>query len=176
MDSSDAPYVLKETRLNLEPPASAFVVNIKVPSTSASNRYQRQSVQKPADEDETAFRLKNLATASSIYRRQWHDTPRSFLWRVLDDGSVLSIRVVDVSRTKDAPESSLILNFRFPAPIQPGCVALADPQEHDALGVYVLDQVNQLYSFMLRPEFFRKKSSMDAVLTDFAKIYSPSWL
>lgn len=176
MDSSDTQYLFKETRLNLEPPAPASVVTIRVPKTSAQARSSRTSTVDASTEEETAFRHKNLATASSIYRRQWHDSPRSFLWRVLEDGTLLSIRAVDVSRDNKAEDAPLVLNFHFSVPIQPGCIAFADPAEHDALCVFVLDTSCHLYTFTLRPDLFRRRAAVDAGLSDLAKVQAPSGL
>lgn len=176
MDSGEIQYLFKETRLNLEPPAPTSVVSIRVPSKNGNGRSQRRIAHDSSTEDETTFRLKNLASASSIYHRKWHDTPRSFLWRILEDGTVLSIRAVDVCKKDKTPDAPLVLNFNFSVPIQTGCVALSDPEEHDALCVYVLDQSSQLYTFTLRPEFFRKRTAIDAVLSELCKVQSPAGL
>lgn len=173
MDSSDLQYLFKETRLNLEPPSPSSVVTIRVPAGSGSRGRPKPSHDA---EDETTFRLKNLATAASIYRRKWHDSPRNFLWRVLEDGTLLSIRAVDVSKKDKAADASLIINFHFTAPIQPGCVVFSDPEEHDALCVHVLDQACYLYTFTLRPDLFKRRGAVDAGLPDICKVQSPSGL
>ncbi|KAM3467005.1 hypothetical protein MY5147_000331 [Beauveria neobassiana] len=177
MDSGDAQFLFKETRLNLEPPAAASIVTIRVPSLSggASSRSSSKN-NDGAAEDETAFRRKNLASAASIYHRRWHDTPRNFLWRVLEDGHLLSVRAADVCRHSKAADAPLVLNFHFAVPVQPGCVALADPQEHDALCLFVLDTSSHLYTFTLRPDLFRKRTAVDAGLSDLAKVQAPAGL
>ena len=176
MDSGDTQYVFKETRVNLDPPTAASVVTIRVPSNSIHGRTHRKAAGEGNSEDETTFRVKNLATSSSIYHRIWHDTPRSFLWRVLEDGTLLSIRAVDVCKKTQAADFPLSLNFHFSVPIQPGCVAFSDHEEHDSLCVFVLDQAYQLYSFTLRPDFFRKRSAVDAGLADLGKVQAPAGL
>lgn len=176
MDSSETQYLFKETRLNLEPPSTASLVTINVPSSSPHSRSYRKPTRDASSEDESSFRLKTLATASSMYHRQYHDSPRSFLWRILEDGTVLSIRAVDVCKKDTAADPSLVLRLHFSVPIQPGCVAFADPREHDALCVYVLDQAYQLYSFSLRPDLFRKRAAVDAGLSELAKVHSPAGL
>lgn len=175
MDSGDTQYLFKETRLNLEPPAPASIVTIRVPSLSGASS-RNANGKDDAAEDETAFRRKNLAAASSIYHRQWHDTPRNFLWRVLEDGHLLSVRAADVCRHNKAEDASLVLNFHFAEPIQPGCVALADPEQHDALCLFVLDTSSHLYTFTLRPDLFRKRTAVDAGLSDLAKVQAPAGL
>jgi nuclear pore complex protein Nup160 len=176
MDSGDTQYLFKETRVNLDPPTSSSIVTIRVPSNSIHSRNHRKPAQENLAEDETTFRLKNLATSSSIYHRIWHDTPRSFLWRILEDGTLLSIRAVDVCKKTQAAEYPIVLNFHFSVPIQPGCVAFSDPEEHDSLCVFVLDQAYQLYSFTLRPDLFKKRSAVDAGLSDLGKVQAPAGL
>lgn len=172
MDSGEMQYLFKETRLNLEPPPSS-VVTVRLPG---SERSQRKAANGLPAEDETAFQSKNLASASSIYHRKHHDSPRSFLWRVLEDGKVLSVRAVDVCRKNRAADAPLVLNFHFATPIQPDCVAFADSVEHDALCFFVLDQSYHLWTFTLRPDQFRKKSAVDAGLSDVAKRHVPTGL
>ncbi|RSM16546.1 hypothetical protein CEP52_000235 [Fusarium oligoseptatum] len=176
MDSGETQYLFKETRVNLEPPAPSNVVTIRVPSNSIHGRGHRKPARDGSGEDETSFRLKTLATSSSIYHRQWHDTPRSFLWRILEEGTLLSIRAVDVCKKTQAPDAPLVLNFHFAVPIQQGCVAFSDPEEHDSLCVFVLDQAFQLYSFTLRPDLFRKRAAVDAGLSELGKVQAPSGL
>lgn len=175
MDSGDTQYLYKETRLNLEPPALASIVTIRVPSLSGGSSRNSHKTD-GSSEDETTFRRKNLATAASIYHRQWHDTPRNFLWRVLGDGYLLSVRAVDICGHSRAADASLVLNFHFTVPIQPGCVAISDPQEHDALCLFVLDTSSHLYTFTLRPDLFRKRTAVDAGLSDLAKVQAPAGL
>ncbi|KAG6000297.1 hypothetical protein E4U43_001639, partial [Claviceps pusilla] len=177
MDSGEMQYLFKETRLNLEPPAATSVVNIRVPSKTGNSRSQQRRIAYDSSTDEeTAFRIKNLASDSSIYHRKWHDSPRSFLWRVLEDEFVLSIQAADVYKKDKTADTPLVLNFNFGVPIQAGCVAFSDPEEHDALCVFVLDQWSQLFTFTLRPDFFRKRTALDAVLSEVCKVQSPTGL
>ncbi|KXH31410.1 hypothetical protein CSIM01_04029 [Colletotrichum simmondsii] len=176
MDSADTQYLYRETRLNLEPASASSIINIRVPSLTSNGRGATRKLtsgDKNISEDEVNFRLKNLAPASSVYHRKWHDAPRSFLWRLLDDGLVLSLRVVDTCRQEKTVDAPLILNFRFTVPIQSSCVAFADPREHDALSMFVLDEANCLYTFTLRPDFFRKRSAIEAGPGDACKVYQP---
>lgn len=178
MDSADTQYLYRETRLNLEAASTSSIVNIRVPSLTSNGRGAIRRLTngnsgKNVSEDEVAFRLKNLAAASSIYHRKWHDAPRSFLWRLLEDGLVLSLRVVDTCRQEKTADAPLTLNFRFSVPVQPSCIAFADPREHDALSMFVLDESNSLYTFTLRPDFFRKRSAIETGPGDACKAYQP---
>lgn len=174
MNFKNTQYLFKETRLNLEPASTASVVNIKVPSPKGKSYRRQQNGDKTAAEDENTFRLKQLATSSSLYHRKWHTSPRSFLWRLTEDGTVLSVRAIDVAKQEKGPDAPLILNFRFSDAIQPSCIAFADPREHDALVMFVLDDSNCLYSFTLRPDYFRKRSAIEAGPGEACKVYQPS--
>ena len=173
-------YAYKETRLNLDPATQGSTVTINLPTDGASTWPSRKTQKRPHDadipiaEDESAFRKKHLATAASIYHRQYHTTPRSFLWRILDDGNVLAIRAVDVCRQTNVADAILTLRLSFPSPITPGCVAFADPKEHDLLNVFAVTESRQLYTLGLRPDYFRKASSTDDNVRDWCKVSIPS--
>ncbi|CAK7198645.1 hypothetical protein SEUCBS139899_001309 [Sporothrix eucalyptigena] len=114
-------------------------------------------------EEERFYRAKNLASESGIYHRRHHDAPRSFLWRVLEGGHVLSIRAVDVAKHQSdspasTPDAPLTLYLHFTKPVRPGCIALADPSQHDVLSVFVLDESFYLHHLHLRPDVFRKRA------------------
>lgn len=175
MESGECQFLFKETRLNLEPSSSALVTNIRVPAPSSHGRTHRRSALTDGRglDEETTFALKILAPASSIYQRQWSGSPSNFLWRVLEDGLVLSVRAVDVCKQQKDPDAALVLNFNFTVPILPSCVALTDPQGHDALYIYVIDKANHLYYFTLRSDLFRRRASLDSTLTDVCGVYLP---
>ncbi|KAH9891537.1 nucleoporin Nup120/160-domain-containing protein [Xylariomycetidae sp. FL2044] len=174
MPSRETLYSYKETRLNFETPSSAFTVDVKLPSATTQNRSRRQLGRTNlAKSDSTIFRTQNCATASATYHRKYHASPRNFLWRVLEDDTVLSIRAIDLCKQK-ALDTNLVLNFRFPYAIRPTCVALADPPDHDALSIFVLDTANQLYTLFLRPDSFRKRAFAEGGLGDACKVFAPN--
>jgi nuclear pore complex protein Nup160 len=171
-----APFnAYKEIRLNLDPATQGSTIPIRLPQHGASwpSRRQKQSgiSETPAAEDEGAFRQKNLATGASIYHRTHHKTPKSFLWRVLEGGKVLSIRVVDILKQTGAADFNLTLRLHFADPIKPGCVVFSDSKEHDVLSVFVLTEKNHLYTLSLRPEHFRKPSCTEDNVGDWCKSY-----
>ncbi|KAI0526130.1 nucleoporin Nup120/160-domain-containing protein [Xylaria bambusicola] len=173
MATRDPPAFFEETRLNFEPASATYVVDVKLPSTANASRNRRQtngSIR--SNGDDGALRTRHLATASSIYHRKHHPYPKSFLWRVLEDNGILSLRTVDVCRPERAPDANLILNFHFPHAIRPSCIALSDPPDHDALTVFVLDEAGQLYTLLLRPDSFRKRSFVESGLGDACKIFT----
>lgn len=177
MTSRDLPSRYKETRLNLEPASASSVVELRVPPSSSHGRSNSQrtngGARQSAEADEQAWRTKNLATASSIYRRKHHGSPQSFLWRVLENNTVLSVRAADVSKQNKDPDAPLVLHLRFPSAIRDSCIGFSDSEEHEALSVFVVDQANNLYSITLRLDLFKKRSVAEAGLVDACKSYSP---
>ena len=166
----------KETRLNLDPTTQGSTIAIRLPqhgTTTLPSKGQKRSefdVTSVA-EDEGAFRLKNLATDASIYHRTHHKTLKSFLWRILEDGKVLSIQTVDISKQTGAADSNLTLRLYFADPIKPSCIAFSDSKEHDVLSAFVLTEKNHLYTLSLRPDHFRKPSSTEDNVGDWCKSY-----
>ncbi|KAK3396546.1 nucleoporin Nup120/160-domain-containing protein [Sordaria brevicollis] len=183
MSARDFEILYKETRLNLEPSTSSSTVQIRVGSKNQSSFRSTTSASARAinaADDEKTYRIKNLATASSVYYRKHHVSPRGFHWRVLENDTVLSIRAADVCKPNhsnqhnDAPDAPLVLNLRFPSPIRTSCIGFSDPETLDALCVHVIDQSNQLHTITLRPDHFRKRQATEGGLGDLCKSYSPS--
>ncbi|PBP18993.1 DNA repair protein RAD51 [Diplocarpon rosae] len=173
--------VYKETRLDLESPTPGCTVAIRLPAHGASTHSRTalkraQIVELPVAEDENTFRQHHLASAAAIHYRTYFKSPRSFLWRVLEDGKVLSIRSVDISRSSNAAEANLTLRLSLPSAIRPGCIALADGREHDILSVFFLTETKQLYTLTLRPDQFRKLSSSEDNVWDWCKVYNSAGL
>lgn len=173
-------YAYKETRLDLDSAIQGSTIAIRLPSHGASIHASRTAPKRShvaeisVAEDENAFRHKYLATAASIYHRTYHNSPRSFLWRIVEDGKVLSIRAVDISRERDAADSNLTLMLTFPTAIKSGCIAFSDSPEHDMLSVFVLLESKDLYTLNLRPDYFRRHSSTEENVVDWCKSYSSS--
>lgn len=168
-------YVYKETRLNLEPQSASSIVQLRVPATrtnSHSRSNSRITNDASISDEEKSYRVKNLATASSIYRRKHHDSPRSFLWRVLENDTVLSIRAADVCKRQKEPDATLVIHLKFSSPLRTSCIGFADCEGHDAVTVFAIDHANALHSITLRPEAFRKRSATDNFSEAF-KSYSP---
>ncbi|KAK3693872.1 nucleoporin Nup120/160-domain-containing protein [Podospora appendiculata] len=174
MTSRDFEILYKETRLNLEPTSPSSIVQIRVASQSSFGRTNSTRIPNSAAADnEKGYRTRNLATASSIYYRKHHASPRGFHWRVLENDTVLSIRAADVCKQQNTADAPLILNLRFPAAIRTSCIGFSDPEDHDVLCVHVVDHANQLHTITLRPDHFRRRSATDSGLGDACKSYSP---
>jgi nuclear pore complex protein Nup160 len=180
MEASSPYYAYKETRLDLDPVIQGSTVFIRLPSYGTSTSLIKAGQKRPhlADipiaEDENSFKQRHLATAASIYHRKHHRSPRSFLWRILEDGKVLSLRAVDVSRQKDSADANLTLRLSFPHAIRPSCVAFSDSKDHDVLTAFVLTETKHLYTLSLRPDYFRRASSTEDNVGDWCKSYLPA--
>lgn len=166
----------KEIRLDVDPAAEGSTIAIRLPqhgtSTWTSKSQKRSQVtETTVAEDEANFKKKILATAASVYHRSHHKTPKSFLWRVLEDGKLLSIRAVDISKQSGTADFNLTLRFCFTHSIKPGCIAFSDSNVHDVLSVFVLTDENHLFTLSLRPEHFRKPSSTENNIGDWCKSY-----
>ncbi|KAI1304764.1 nucleoporin Nup120/160-domain-containing protein [Xylaria venustula] len=173
MATRDPPALFKETRLSFELSSPTYIVDIQLPSIASTSRNRRQNNGSTrSGGDDGTLHAQNHATASATYHRKHHAYPKSFLWRVLDGNSILSLRTIDVYKPDRAFDANLILNFHFPNTIRPSCIAVSDPPDHDALTVSVLDDVGQLYTLLLRPDSFRKRSFVEAGLGDACKIFT----
>jgi nuclear pore complex protein Nup160 len=171
-------YAYKEARLDLDAAVRGSTVVIRLPGTntftSRAGQKRSQVAEIPIAEDENAFRQRHLATASSIYYRKYQKSLCRFLWRVLEDGKMLSIRNVDISRQNATADANLTLRLVFPSAIKPGCIAFSDSKDHDVLSVFVITESKLLYTLSLRPEFFRKSASTEENTVDWCKTYSCS--
>ncbi len=177
MTSRDMQFLYKETRLDLEPATPSSVVQLRIASKSSVSRLSstiRSAVSgKGIGEEESSWQGKNLRTVSSIYNRKHHGSPRSILWRLLENGTVLSLQASDICKKQNEPDANLVLHIRFPTSIRPSCIGFSDPEDHDALYIFAIDQSNQLHSIALRSDVFRKRAATDGGLGDFCKSYSP---
>ena len=171
-------YLFKELRLSAEPAYPDSIITIRLPPRGQPSRPSQRRVKPselPSAEDEGAFARKYLATSSSIYFRRNQKYPRSFLWRVLDEGKTLSIQSVDLNKSnKSAVDASLILRLVFPNNIRPSGVVLSDSKEHEYFNVFVLTSSNDLYTFTLRPEYFTRASAVEGDISFWYKTFSPS--
>ncbi|KAL1966499.1 hypothetical protein VTN77DRAFT_4421 [Rasamsonia byssochlamydoides] len=173
--------IYKETKVDVRPIAPNAVVDIQIPTQETTQRRARFSISSvttqdiPSIKDEDDFARRYLATQGSLYFRRRKVYPRTFLWRVVDDSKVLEIQSADLVRGSiENHEANLMLRFDFQEAILPSGVALADTEEHEVLNVFVLTASRRLHTLTLRPEFFRRASSIDENVSDWCKACTPS--
>jgi nuclear pore complex protein Nup160 len=173
--------IYKETKVDARPTAPGSIIQISVPSPDVNERQTKISIlpstafHEHATRDEEGFAKRYLATQSSVYFRQRKTYPRSFLWRVVDDNRFLEIRSVDLTKSaNEVHEAHLTLRLEFQDQIIPHGVALADPEDHEVLNVFIITSTRHLHTFTLRPEFFRRAASIDENVADWCKICRPA--
>lgn len=128
-----------------------------------------------AEKDEEAFTRRHLAADGSMYFRQHHAYPRSFLWRVLDNRKMLEIQSTDLDHDfTNRFEANLTLLFQFPAPIRPFCVAFAEPTDRDALTVFAITTSNELYTITLHRDFFANPAASEQDPETWCKRFEPA--
>lgn len=173
--------IYKETKVDVRPAAPKSSFEIFIPSPEDSDRQTKFSIlpstalHEHAIRDEDAFAKRYLATHTSVYFRRRKTYPRSFLWRVVDDDRYLEIRSVDLTKSvNETLEAHLTLRLEFQDRIIPHGVALADPEDHEVLNVFVITRTRHLHTFTLRPEFFRRAASIDENVADWCKVCRPA--
>lgn len=170
--------LFKETRTDLEPIYPGSLIQIQVPSTSTFSvraRQQRRILKTtPTSKDEDSF-SKSLASSGSFHFGRAKRHPRSFLWRVLHERTVLELRSVDLSkRNREVREGWLIIQLCFPTAIKPGGVALADADDQDTISVFALTKGNELYTFTIRKDFFCRESASEEDVGKWCKVSKPA--
>ena len=140
---SRAPVLHQETRLSCAPVSPSQVLHISTTPESKSLNIgagRKRGFDEISGLDEESYARKHLATEASVFFRRKERAPRNFLWRVLEERKVLEIQSIDPVHNKKQGRSESWLTFRLqlPAAIARNAVAFADPDETDALEVFVL--------------------------------------
>jgi hypothetical protein len=171
----------REARLNVEPAFPGSTIAFTLPAGSLSTFGSRTAAkrtvfqERSVDQDEETFSRRHLATDGSLYFRQHHAYPRSFLWRVLDNRKTLEIQSVDFEHdATDKLEANLSLLFQFPSPIRPFCVAFAEPTDRDALTMYAITTANDLYVLTIHREFFCNPAASEQDIETWCKRSEPA--
>lgn len=171
----------REARLNIEPAFPGSTIAFALPASPLSTFGSRPNVKRTVfveqrvDEDEDSFTRRHLATDGSMFFRRHHQYPRSFLWRVLDNRKVLEVQAVDLYHDHSNKfEANLTLLLRFPSPIRPFCVALAEPTDRDALTVYAITTANELYTIHLHRDFFANPAASEQDIELWCKRAEPA--
>lgn len=157
------PILHSEIRI---PPAPASPSSILYINTagSQSQRFalRRAGCKRGFDEisglDEEAYARKHLAADGSVFFRSNARSPRSFLWRILEDRKLVEIQSVDLVRHNrhEGVDGRLTFRLEFKDAILRHGVAFADPQEMDALECYVLTEGRDLYTVTLRRDLLSR--------------------
>ncbi|KAF2092979.1 hypothetical protein NA57DRAFT_48993 [Rhizodiscina lignyota] len=174
-----APYIYTETRLDLDEASPGSTIELILPSSNYSiaraSPTRRIVTTESLVQDEDTFLKEHIATESSIYLRRASRSPRVFLWRLLESRTVLELQAVDLHQDKSVPgDAVLTLLLRFPRPLRPFGVALADPDERDALCVFAVTDRGDLYTLTLKREMFVHAKASEADMGDWCRVVQPS--
>jgi hypothetical protein len=180
--SAVTPTLYQEVQLSTSPASPASVLTINTTSSNSSavalfSAGRKRAYNNFSELDEETYARKHLASEASVFFRRKSRTPRSFLWRVLDDRRLLEVQCVDLiqERGDSQTEGSLTFHIELPAEIVKGGVAFADPEETDALEVFVLTTGNDLFTITLKKDLLARDvppSEFDPVTV--VKKYAPS--
>lgn len=157
------PTLFQEVQLSPTPatPSSVLSINTSGNSSQALTLFgagRKRGHNEISELDEESYARKHLASEASVFFRGKSRFPRSFLWRVLNERRLLEIQCVDlVQERSDAQrEGSLTFHIELPAEIVKGGVAFADPEETDALEVFVLTTGSELFTITLKRDLLTR--------------------
>ncbi|KAJ5118137.1 Nucleoporin [Penicillium bovifimosum] len=172
--------IYKDSRVDLRPYSPTTVANIQIPTLEPVARRPRFSISSTSDDvpiakDEDEFSRRYLATQGDIYFRKRKVYPRTFLWRVINDNKVLEIQCADLTKGgTEVYEYNVTLRLGFQEQILPFGVELSDSEDHELISVFVITASKHLHTLSLRPEFFRRTSSIDENVSDWCKTTLPA--
>ncbi|KXL47867.1 hypothetical protein M433DRAFT_152568 [Acidomyces richmondensis BFW] len=157
------PVLYSEIRIPPTPSSSSSVLYINTSGEQSQRFALRHAGSKRGfDEisglDEEAYARKHLATDGSVFFRSNARSPRSFLWRILEDRKLVEIQSVDLVRHSrhESVDGRLTFRLEFKDAILRHGVVFADPQEMDALECYVLTEGRDLYTVTLRRDLLAR--------------------
>ncbi|KIW67865.1 hypothetical protein PV04_07083 [Phialophora macrospora] len=150
-----------ETAFQVTPATPASVVNLQIPRANGSYDKSKYSSKKPGDgkafsKDEQAYSSHILASQSSIYFRESKTYPRTFYWKVVNNGRVLEVQCADFARSEgDTKEAFLTLRFEFQDQIAPCGVTFADLDNSEEIHAFVCTLKNEVFNLCIPTNAFR---------------------
>lgn len=155
-----------ETAFEVVPATSASTTEVLIPRKNGSiersrNPLKHQSRRKEFPVDQQTFAAQQLASESSIYFRQSKSYPRTFIWSVREDATILQIQCADLARSEnDTKEAYHTLRFEFQDPIIHRGVTFADLEKGDILHVFVCTNKNEIFNLQIPTDTFRDPSNL----------------
>ncbi|OAP54504.1 hypothetical protein AYL99_10952 [Fonsecaea erecta] len=141
-----------ETAFQVTPAAADSVTHLRVPrknglydkTKSASTRAENGRASR---NDQSSYFSQFLASQSSIYFRASKTYPRTFYWKVVNNGKVLQIQCADFARSEaDLNEAYLTIQFEFQDQIIPRGVTFADLENLDEISIFVCTDKNEIFN------------------------------
>ncbi|KAL5116721.1 hypothetical protein ACEQ8H_005333 [Pleosporales sp. CAS-2024a] len=171
----------REARLNIEPAFPGSTIVFTLPASSLTTFGSRTAAKRTVlperypDQDEDAYTRRHLASDGSLFFRQHHAYPRSFLWRLLHNRTAIELQSVDLDHDiSHRFEANLTLMLQFPSPLRPFCVAFAEPTDRDALTVFAITTSNDLYHLTLPRDFFSNPAASDLDIETWCRRSEPT--
>nr|POE54934.1 nucleoporin [Quercus suber] len=163
-----APILYQETRV--APGCSSPSAVLYIPTQEQHSRRGATSTvnngagrKRPFDEistiDEESYARKHLATEGSVFVRSESKSPRTFLWRVLNDRQILEVQCIDlVQESERTNESCLTFRIEVKEGIREHGIVFADSQDTDALEIFVLSTKCELFTITLGRDLLLKQT------------------
>ncbi|EMD01025.1 hypothetical protein BAUCODRAFT_144602 [Baudoinia panamericana UAMH 10762] len=140
---------------------------LHIDTSHARTSSLRAGTKRPFDaidsHNEESYTRAHLATDASIFFRSTLCSPRSILWRMLDERQILEIQAVDLVKRRKRDDQAFAdswLTFRINCPdgiVEQG-VAFADAEETDALEAFVLTKGKELLTITLKRDLLTRPS------------------
>ncbi|KAJ9602099.1 hypothetical protein H2200_013459 [Cladophialophora chaetospira] len=149
-----------ETAFQVTPATAASVVNLRIPRKNGAYDRSKYSSKKSdkgdSTKDEQTYSAQYLASQSSIYFRESKTYPRTFQWKVVNDGKVLEVQCADFARSEgDTKEAYLTLRFEFQDQITARGVTFADLNNTDEIHAFVSTDKNEVFNLRIPTNAFR---------------------
>ncbi|EME87569.1 uncharacterized protein MYCFIDRAFT_212937 [Pseudocercospora fijiensis CIRAD86] len=180
-DSAPPPSLYQETRVSFAPASPNTTLHINTAGNSSSSALvpfsagRKRGFDEISGNDEEAFARKHLATEGSVFFRSKGRSPRSFVWRVLNDRRLLELRCVDIVHDRHSKsECWLTYKISFQDKILPNGVVLADSTSKDELDIFILSG-DDLFTIALPKHLLvRETAPTDFDSTTAFKKFSPA--
>lgn len=177
------PILYREGRITPIPSSPSSVLHIDTSAGQQRASLLRAGSKRTFDDisglDEESYARKHLATEGSVFFRSKARSPRSFLWRILDNRKVLEVQAVDLVKESrwEGTDSWLTYHVSFNESILQNGVAFADPEETDALECFVVTESRELYTVTLKRDLLtRARAPTEFDASTCVKKYTSSFL
>ncbi|OQV05409.1 hypothetical protein CLAIMM_10157 [Cladophialophora immunda] len=150
-----------ETAFQVTAPSADSVIRLRVPRKNGSYDKPKSSSSRSENgrawrSDQHSYSSHVLASQSSIYFRASKTYPRTFYWKVVNNGRVLHVQCADFARSEaDLHEAYLTLQFEFQDQIIPRGVTFADSENIDEISAFVCTDRNEIFNLRMPTSAFR---------------------
>ncbi|KIX95127.1 uncharacterized protein Z520_09043 [Fonsecaea multimorphosa CBS 102226] len=150
-----------ETAFQVTSATADSVVHLRVPRKNGSYDKSKSSSTRSESgrawrKDQQSYSSHVLASQSSIYFRSSKTYPRTFYWKVVNNGRVLHIQCADFARSEaDLNEAYFTIQFEFQDQIIPRGVTFADSDNLDEISAFVCTDKNEIFNLRVPTSAFR---------------------